>query len=680
MLLSVSLIDSLSQSSKISEDAGNLSIPAAEASTVDNKADQAGPNDHMDDLPSLSSTSTRSRPVSPDLNGIAPSVEALWSDITNKVLENHPIKEGDTDAYLSLPNNMFVHHSEEKDATDDESYNADEDKEERGLSDSLRECALRHFDIRVKYFWTDDILAKTMTKSCIVGELQRYQGKSPALFTATSIKTVADNIFKHRRKIFAVLALLEKGACIEEVIAEGIVDKDLPLHTDGSLSCPLYRVTDSQDQKVSCFSRPGWKILHREAFLTSQYAMTPQFLGFAPDGRTPKHEEFGPEVVLPIIKEEEAYQGAYGVIKKIKLAPKCHGFHDRLGLIKTNNEFALKRLFKADAAKFRKEAKAVERFNGFVHDRILSLLMTWTLNDQYYLLFPLARYDIEEYWCFSRSPQLSPGTARWMLNQIAGITAAVEYIHDPSGSQPADNLGVADDKEYGRYGNIEPDNFLVCDSPEDRRGVVVFADFGLATLNSIVSRTTQSNTKMHRGTRYKAPEFSINGFKIRRSCDIWALGCVLIEWVCWALEGNDARLQFLNDLYQPFPSGSQTDLYFEMERKQNKVVHVTVNRAVAKKAARLHRSKHCTQLFHDLLWLIQDKMIVVRAEDRISAHELHGELREMTEKGERDPRYYDTTYETLPVANPSPPPLEAEFYFQGTKREVTNQSKVDVSY
>ncbi|KAH4943250.1 hypothetical protein HBI79_015750 [Parastagonospora nodorum] len=665
MLLSVSLIDSLSQSSKILEDAGNLSIPVAEASTVDNKADQAGPNDHMDDLPSLSSTSTRSRPVSPDLDGIAPSVEALWSDITNKVLENHPIKEGDTDAYLSLPNNMFVHHGEEE--------------EKSGLGHSLLQCGFRHFDLRVKYFWTDDILANTMTKPSIVEELQKYQRDNPALFATTSIEAVADDVLKHRRKIFAVLALLDRGTCIEEVIAEGLVDKDLPLHTDGSSSCSLYRVVNSQDRKVNCFSRRGWKTLHRETFLTCQYAMSPEFLGFAFDGRTPKHEEFSSAVVLPIIQEEEKHHGGYGVIKKIKLAPSCHGFHDRLRLIKTDDEFALKRLLKNDALEFRREAKAGERFNGFVCDHLVTLLMTWTLNDQYYLLFPLARYDLEEYWGHYRSPQVSPSMARWMLKQIVGITAAVEYIHDPSGSQPADSLGVPDGREYGRHGDIKPDNLLWCDSPKDRRGIVVVADLGLATLNSLVSRT-QSSTKTHCAPRYKAPEFYMKGFKIRRSCDVWALGCVLIEWVCWALEGNDARMQFLTDLFQPFPSGSQVDLYFKMERKHGKLVDVTVNQAVTTKAAGLHQSKHCTQLFHDLLWLIQDKMIVVRAEDRISAHELHGELREMTEKGERDPRYYDTTYETLPVANPSPPPLEAEFYFQGTKREVTNQSKVDVSY
>jgi len=171
--------------------------------------------------------------------------------------------------------------------------------------------------------------------------------------------------------------------------------------------------------------------------------------------------------------------------------------------------------------------------------------------------------------------------ARWMLKQITGIAAAVEYIHDPSGSQPADTLGVPDNRKYGRHGDIKPDNLLWCDSPQDRRGIVVVADLGLATLNSVVSRT-QSNTKTSCAPRYKAPEFNMKGFKIRRSCDVWALGCVLIEWVCWALEGNDARLQFLGDLFQPIPSGSQTDLYFEMEPKQNKVIDVTVNRAVAK--------------------------------------------------------------------------------------------------
>ncbi|KAH4265069.1 hypothetical protein HBH64_008060 [Parastagonospora nodorum] len=563
---------------------------------------------------------------------------------------------------------------EDHDEEDDE----DDQEQEKGLGHVLRDSGHRHFDTRVKHFWTDDVLTKTMTKPCIVGELQRYQRENPALFATKSIETVADDILKYRRKIFAVLAILDKGSCIEEVIAEGLVDKDLPLHTKGSPSvCPLYRYgTDSTARKVKCFSRPSWKTLHRETFLTSQYAMSPQFLGFDSDGHTPKHEDFSAGAVLPIIEEQERHQGGYGAIKKIKLARASHGFHNRLRLIKTDDEFALKRLLKNDALEFRREAKAGERFNGFVCDHLVTLLMTWTLNDQYYLLFPLARYDLEEYWSHYKSPQVSPSMACWMLKQIVGITAAVEYIHDPPGSQPADTLGVRDDREYGRHGDIKPDNLLWCDSPKDRRGIVVVADLGLATLNSVVSRT-QSNTKTRCAPRYKAPEFNMKGFKIRRSCDVWALGCVLIEWVCWALEGNDARVQFLTDLFQPFPSGSQTDLYFEMERKQNKIVNVTVNRAVAKKVDRLHRSKHCTQLFHDLLWLIQDNMIVVRAENRISAQELHRELKKMAERGTRDSRYYDNACET-PRVPKLPPPLEATFYVQETKKGALNHFELDV--
>ncbi|KAH4203776.1 hypothetical protein HBH42_005620 [Parastagonospora nodorum] len=563
---------------------------------------------------------------------------------------------------------------------EDDKDEEEQEEQEEGLGHMLRTSGHRHADTRVKHFWTDDILARTMTKPCIVGELQSYQRENPALFATKSIDTVAEDILKYRRKIFAVLALIDKGACIEEVIAEGLVDKDLPLHTDESSSlCPLFRYgANSTARKVNCFSRIGWKTLHSETFLTSQYAMSPQFLGFDSDGCTPKHEEFSAREILPIIEEQERQQGGYGVIQKIKLARASHGFHNRLRLIKTDDEFALKRLLKNDAVEFRREAKAGGRFNGFVCDHLVTLLMTWTLNGQYYLLFPLARYDLEEYWSHYRSPQVSPGMARWMLKQIVGITAAVEYIHDPSGSQPADILGVPDGREYGRHGDIKPDNLLWCDSPTDRRGIVVVADLGLATLNSVVSRT-QSNTKARCAPRYKAPEFNIKGFKIRRSCDVWALGCVLIEWVCWALEGNDARLQFLNDLFQTFPSGSQTDLYFEMERKQNKLVHVTVNQAVAKKAARLHRSKHCTQLFHDLLWLIQEKMIVVRAENRISAHELHVELKKMTEKGERDSRYFDAPCESLREVT-LPLPLQAEFYIQEPKREAISQFQLGVPH
>jgi serine/threonine protein kinase len=230
----------------------------------------------------------------------------------------------------------------------------------------------------------------------------------------------------------------------------------------------------------------------------------------------------------------------------------------------TGDSFALKLLENGQIEQFRSEVKALKRFNGFAHDHMVTLLMSWTLEGRYYLLFPLAKCDLEEYWENDPRPVLDSTMARWMSKQITGISSAVEHIHNP----PADALLSADPK-YGRHGDIKPENILLYDSPVDDKGILVVADLGLAKLNSILSKT-QTNSRTACTPRYKPPECDIQGAKIRQSYDIWTFGCMLLEWVCWIFEGNLVRTQFKEDLFSPFPSGSEADMFFDVTQRRRK--------------------------------------------------------------------------------------------------------------
>jgi serine/threonine protein kinase len=441
-----------------------------------------------------------------------------------------------------------------------------------------------------KYFWTPALLNRILTPDRVVEELRAYQRDDESLFSGTTIEALADDILLHRRKIFAILTLLERGSCIEDTMADKLFDKDLPLRIDGEQKL-LYRASGEQ---VQCLSGKGWRRIDREAFSRYQYALDPHYLEFEEDGHTPKHEDFPSTVVLPFVQHEKHQQGGYGVVTKTKIYPGCHGFNGVLHSvcpinlfcphlttnshlqIKTDDSFALKQLMQSTFDEFHGEVEALKRFNGFAHDHMVTLLMTWKLNGQYYLLFPLARCDLSEYWDKNRSPEHSAGAARWMLKQIIGITSALDHIHDP----PSPNaLPLPADHKYGRHGDLKPENLLLYDSSEDSRGIILVADLGLSTLNTIVSRT-QTNSRTRCTPLYKPPECHIKGAKIRRSYDLWTLGCLLLEWVCWALEGEEARLEFMNSLFSTFPTGSETDLFFTMRPREHGMVTVTVNEKV----------------------------------------------------------------------------------------------------
>lgn len=240
--------------------------------------------------------------------------------------------------------------------------------------------------------------------------------------------------------------------------------------------------------------------------------------------------------------------------------------------IETHDSFALKQLMKQDHDEFRREVDALKRFNGFENDHMVTLLMSWTLDGNYYLLFPLARCDLLEYWEKFPLPTLDQETVRWTSKQIVGIASTVESIHDP----PSNSLRVPEDHKYGRHGDLKPENVLLYDSPTEGKGTLVVADLGLAKLSSILSRSNQSNNRMHFTPRYKPPECDIEGAKVTRSYDVWTFGCLLLEWVCWLFQGQPARAQFLEDLYSPYPSRSCADMFFDMQPKSGGGHQVTM--------------------------------------------------------------------------------------------------------
>jgi hypothetical protein len=79
--------------------------------------------------------------------------------------------------------------------------------------------------------------------------------------------------------------------------------------------------------------------------------------------------------------------------------------------------------------------------------------------------------------------------------------------------------------------------------------------------------------------------------------------------------------------------------------------------------AELHGSERCTPFFHELLWLIEEEMIVVRAGDRISAHVLKRKLDQMV-KGPQEIDYYQTP-RIMQKTVRTQTPLVAEFFMKG---------------
>jgi serine/threonine protein kinase len=192
--------------------------------------------------------------------------------------------------------------------------------------------------------------------------------------------------------------------------------------------------------------------------------------------------------------------------------------------------------------------------------------MTWTLQNKYYMLFPWARCDLDGYWKYEPRPEfintetkpVNGDTIRWIPKQILGLAGALERIHDPR------HLG--DDKGgrvYGRHGDLKPKNILFFEGPPGSRGTLVISDLGLGQLNSENSRSNIPAAQTGVTPAYRPPEFDIQGGKASRSSDIWQLGCVLLEFVCWILGGDALRGEFWEERMSPYITGTVSDIFFD---------------------------------------------------------------------------------------------------------------------
>jgi len=227
---------------------------------------------------------------------------------------------------------------------------------------------------------------------------------------------------------------------------------------------------------------------------------------------------------------------------------------------------------KEEEMHFWKEVDMLKRFSGVFHEHLVTLLMTWSIQDRHYFLFPWAPCDLDLYWengnnwsLDKRTQCIELETMRWISKQILGLTEALHQIHVPK--------HLADAK-FGRHGDLKPENILWYESPKDPKGILVIADFGLGSFNSAKSRSNIPGEAIPVTPNYRPPECDLEGGMISRSFDIWTFGCLLLELTCWAFGGKELRENFEVARDTLYITGSKTDIFFDVERQEGSTEYV----------------------------------------------------------------------------------------------------------
>jgi serine/threonine protein kinase len=248
---------------------------------------------------------------------------------------------------------------------------------------------------------------------------------------------------------------------------------------------------------------------------------------------------------------------------KIELIQACQ-------IIRLNDSlFALKQLHDKDynnEEKFRKETEQLQRFNGLVHNHLVTLLATFTFQKRFYFLFPYAEFDLDRYWEHKeRNPEMDVDTVRWVAKQCSGIMAGIDAIHEPQ----TVSLQGLNEKKYGRHGDIKPDNILWFNTSSDPKGILVISDMGLSALNRETSRSGLARYNIPRVPGYSPPECDVKGGTISRAYDIWTLGCLFLEQLTWLLGGSDFRKEFEAERTTEYSlTGSKNNIFFALKLKK----------------------------------------------------------------------------------------------------------------
>lgn len=204
-------------------------------------------------------------------------------------------------------------------------------------------------------------------------------------------------------------------------------------------------------------------------------------------------------------------------------------------------------------AEFRLEVKALLKVKPRRHLEV-DLLTTFEHKDRYHLLFRWADGgNLDDLWRKRHPhPEITYKWMCWLAQQCEGLAHGLGGIHDTKISEDAQSSQITQDapgfrleasdedndgKDYGRHGDIKPQNILWFERDDNTYGlgVLKISDFGLTTFHRAMT-TKVSPRDIQVTPTYSAPEREIDE-KLSRPFDIWSLGCIFLEFVTWVLRG-----------------------------------------------------------------------------------------------------------------------------------------------
>ncbi|CAN9349867.1 unnamed protein product [Alternaria alternata] len=365
--------------------------------------------------------------------------------------------------------------------------------------------------------------------------------------------------------------------------------------------------------------------------------------------------------ILPFVsKASDSGRGSFGVVSQYVV----HKKHIDLTLPE-DSPFAVKEIQAADDAQevaehWEKEVKALRAMNELNQDHIVRFITAFRRRREHggqdhYLMFEWADGgNLRSMWKREKSPNLTAALVKDAMSQILGLARALEAAHK-----------VRNGTSY-RHGDLKPENIL-CFNNGHTIGTLKIGDWGEAKEHDKVTEMRPSKTTAKYGTRlYEAPEVETGvratylGQSTKRRSrlyDIWAMGCITLEFTIWLLKGHEGLTDFRRDLGE----GS----FYEVDIQNGKKV-AYVHRAAIFWMDRMAEDPRCqvgSTAIGNLLELVRTALLVVKLPRRLATDASEQPERRRTDSGVSEARFVtnsspanDTPFDHGDIPDPPPAP------------------------
>ncbi|KAF2821529.1 kinase-like protein [Ophiobolus disseminans] len=401
---------------------------------------------------------------------------------------------------------------------------------------------------------------------------------------------------KSRRRILGILVLMKCFELINDFIRAEVWDDGLPFKYPGS--------HDETPQLMQRWDR-------NDVLLFYSY----QKMFFVPFFNIQDHRllsyDLNRDIRLPWQHFEYKTSGGTGMVHQVVIHPNHHNFR-RPGVVIPI--FALKEIDAMDRKAYNEELSALEKTCAQVQKEkhLIQLLLTFRHGEKFYLLFEWADGNLEKFW---ETEPATPLTDRWAAEQCRGLAQAVSRIHGLRTWQKRRRTGAAAylsdiEREWGRHGDIKPENILWFKEHKGDHNLLVISDLGLTRYHTEFSRSLVHRSQIDGCTRaYRPPEMDM-GRDITQAYDIWSLGCVFLEFCIWFQQGYSAIELFAverQDNDDCTIDNMQEDNFFVMKGEVNDGRIPELKTCVTKRISEL-REKSST-FTNGLLNVIEHKML-----------------------------------------------------------------------